>query len=139
MGFHDVRAEEPLEVNHVSGMLPRLAEALQEAADIYNQAAVRKVAVVGPLPNVEQGKLELTMEKWGFRFEDSGKGFVRVLEFGSGDTREWARVEPKTDRSGRLVAWRESTLLPTKGTKTRSLDGLSQTYLLNLLRRRLLS
>jgi hypothetical protein len=131
--------EEPSEVTYVSVILPRLAEALREAADIYNQTAVRKVEVDGPSHEAETNRLEITMEELGFRFEDCGKGFVSVLEIVSGESREWARVEPQADPEGRLVAWRESILYPKKGTSTRSLDGLSQTYLLNLLRKRLLS
>jgi len=136
---HATPVEESIEVTHVSVILPRLAEALREAVDIYNQAAVRKVEVAGPSRQAETNRIELTMEELGFRFEDSGKGFVRVLEVVSGESREWAHVEAKVDTAGRLIAWRESTLYPKKRTSTRSLDGLPQAYLLNLLRRRLLS
>ena len=119
-------------------LLPQLATALRETAEIYNQGASLKVQVAES-PGLPAGRVELTIDKAGFRFEDTGQGFVRVLEIGIGPTKEWARVEPVLDASGGAVGWREQTLHVQGRSRDRSLEALTEAYLLGVVRRRLLN
>ena len=96
-----------LHARHSSTLLPLLADALRQVADIYNQAASEKVQVEGPVVDGEAEALQLTISRAGFRFEDNGDGYVRVLRVCPEARQEHARLKPLVDRTGCLRGWDE--------------------------------
>jgi hypothetical protein len=119
-----------------SALLHLLADALTQAAGIYNQGAVSKVTVEGPSRSGPP-RLRLTIQSMGYCFEETAEGALYVSEIGDGTPRGWASLEPQTDQAGRIVCWRERKLRTSTSPTLRTVDGLSEEYLLNLLRRRL--
>lgn len=116
--------------------LELLAEAFEHTAAIYNQTAPSKVHVDGPSDS-RPPRLSLTIKSIGYRFEETEDGTLYVSEIDNGTQRAWARLEPQSDTSGRIVCWRERVLQENRSATLRTSDGLSEEYLLNLMRRRL--
>ena len=123
-------------VSDGSELLHLLADALAHAAGIYNQAAASKLTIEGPTSSGPP-RLSLTIQSMGYCFEETAEGALYVSEIGDGAPRSWARLEPQTDQAGRIVCWRERNLRTSTAPTLRTVDGLSEEYLLNLLRRRL--
>jgi len=117
-------------------MLHLLADALEHAAGIYNQTAPSKVSVSGP-GDSSPARLTLTIQSLGYRFEETSEGTLYVSELDEDRARAWARIEPQTDSLGRVVCWRERKLSQPVAPTLRTADGLSEEYMLGLLRRRL--
>ena len=117
-------------------MLHLLADSLRHAAGIYNQAAPTKMTVEGPSES-QPPRLSLTIKSLGYRFEETDEGNLYVLEIGDGTPRAWARLEPQSDEKGQVVCWRERNLQEEGSATLRTVDGLSEEYLMNLLSRKL--
>jgi len=123
--------------NGSGALLHLLAEALDHAAGIYNQNARSKVSLLGSDEAAPQ-RLTLSLNELGYRFEETPDGNLQVSEIGREGPRAWARIEPQPDPTGRIVGWRERRLSPPAAPTVRTADGLSNEYLLWLLRRRLI-
>jgi hypothetical protein len=119
-------------------VLHQLAFALKYAAGIYNQGAPSKMSVEGPSAS-RPARLSLSIQSIGYRFEETEEGFLYVSEIGEGTQRAWARLEPQSDTSGHIVCWRERRLQEKSSATLRTSDGLSEEYLINLVRRRILA
>lgn len=116
--------------------LQLLAAAFEHTASIYNQTAPSKVSIEGPTDS-RPPRFSLTIKSLGYRFEETEEGTLHVFELDNGTERAWARLEPQSDSSGRIVCWRERELQPDHSATLRTADGLSEEYLVHLLRRRL--
>jgi len=123
---------------HTGALLPLLADALRHAAEIYNQAAVEKVHVDGPQSEGTYATLNLTISHSGFRFEDAGEGYVRVWEVSPDTLQEHATLKPLVDRTGELRGWDELAAASCGQKVERTVDSLSEAYLMSMVRRRLL-
>ena len=119
--------------------MPLLADALRHAAVIYNQAAVEKVHVDGPQFEGTHETLNLTISHSGFRFEDAGEGFVRVREVSPDAVQEHATLKPLVDRTGELRGWDELAAANCGHKVERTVDSLSEAYLMSMVRRRLIN
>lgn len=117
-------------------MLNLLADAFVHAAGIYNQTAPSKVSVSVPGES-SPARLTLTIQSLGYRFEETTEGNLYVSELDADSARAWARIEPQIDSMGRVVCWRERKLSQPVAPTLRTADGLTEEYLLGLLRRRL--
>ena len=123
--------------NGSGALLHLLAEAFEHAAGIYNQTARSKVSLLGPGDGAPP-RLTLCLNELGYRFEETPEGNLQVSEIGREGPRAWARIEPQSDPTGRIVGWRECRLSSPATRRVRTADGLSDEYLLGLLRRRLI-
>lgn len=108
---------------------------MQHAAAIYNQTAVSKVNVLGP--DGAPPLLTLKIQSLGYGFEETSEGTVYVSELDDERCRAFARLEPQADAAGRIVCWRERKLDRLQAATLRTAEGLSEAYLLCLVRRRL--
>jgi hypothetical protein len=131
-------ARRKTQAGHVKVFLPQLAGALRGAADTYNQSVSTKIDVDSPRKRGAGDAFEVSLLKRGFRFEDSGKGFIRVYHFGDDFTDEYAFVQPVTNKAGDLTGWQEKQVFPGGKTMGRNLDSLTEAYLLATVRLRLL-
>ena len=117
-------------------MLHLLADAFVHAAGIYNQTAPSKVNITWPGDGTSP-RLTLSIQSLGYRFEETSEGALYVSEIDSDRARAWARIEPQTDSLGHVVCWRERKLSQPVAPTLLTSDGLSEEYLMGLLRRRL--
>ena len=124
-----------VQARHSAALLPLLAAALKRAADGYNRAAAGNIRVEGPRKGAMGDTLELTREKTGYRFEDSGKGFIRIFEFDAERQSEYAFLQPLLNRAGDLVGWQEKQVFSGGKTLGRTVDSLSEAYLVSTARR----
>ena len=122
----------------VKVFLPQWASALRAAADTYNQSVSKKIDVDSPRKSGAGDAFQISLLDDGFRFEDSGKGFIRVYRFGDDFTNEHAFVQPVTNRAGDLTGWQEKQVFPGGKTMGRNLDSLTEEYLLATVKLRLL-
>jgi hypothetical protein len=128
-----------VQARHVQSLFPQLADAFNQAAAIYNQAGGQAVQVDGPRRDKTGETLDLTIEKKGYRFADSGKGFVRVFEIEPEREGEHAFVQPLVNKAGDLVGWQEKQVFSGGKTLGRTVDTLTEAYLMAIVRRRLLA
>jgi len=123
---------------HVRAFLPRWAEALRGAADTYNRAVSEKIKIDGPRKGSSGETFDISLQGQGFRFEDSGKGFIRIFDIVADQSHEYAFVQPVLNKPGDLKGWHEKQVFPGGKTFGRSLETLTEEYLLATVRRRLL-
>lgn len=123
----------------VKAFLPRLAESLRGAAETYNQAAAEKAKVEGPKKSDSGDVVDLAINKQGFRFEDSGKGFIRVYRASGDQMGSYAYVQPVLNRAGDLVGWQEKQIFPGGKTRGHTVDTLTEQYLITAVKNRLLT
>lgn len=131
-------ARRKTQAGFVKGFLPRLATALRSAADTYNQSASAKIDVGSPHKGGAGDSFQITQLKNGFRFEDSGKGFIRIYQIGEDFTAEYSFLQPSMNKAGDLTGWQEKQVFPGGKTLGRNLDSLSEAYLLATVRSHLL-
>lgn len=122
----------------VKAFVPKFAQALRAAADTYNQTVSTKINVDNPRKGGTGDTFQVSLEKQGFRFEDSGKGFVRVYRFGDDFTEEYAFVQPTMNKAGDLTGWNEKQVFPGGKTMGRTIETLTEAYLLATVKLRLL-
>jgi hypothetical protein len=123
----------------VKAFLPRLAESLRGAAETYNQAAAEEAKVDGPRKADAGDTVDLAINKQGFRFEDSGKGFIRVYRVSGDQMGSYAYLQPVLNRAGDLVGWQEKQIFPGGKTRGHRLDTLTEQYLITTVKNRLLT
>ena len=131
-------ARRKTQAGFVNVFLPQWADALRTAADTYNQSVSQKISVDSPRKSGAGDAFQVSIMKSGFRFEDSGKGFIRVYRLMNDFTEEYSFVQPVMNRAGDLTGWQEKQVFPGGKTLGRNLDSLTEAYLLTTVRLRLL-
>ena len=127
------------QAGYVRAFLPRFAEALRGAGDTYNQSAPDQVKVNGPRKGEGGDRVDIAVSDCGFAFQDSGKGFVRIDRYDPEASEAYAFLAPVLNRAGDLVGWQEKQVFPGGKSLGRNLDTLTEYYLMQTIRRRLLA
>ena len=134
---HVTRPVNPGASKCIGIMLTRMAAELHETARIFNQSGSKKVEVTGPMSVAGGEALRLVLDGRGYEFMNHKSDRVQIFEIGGETTLLHAELHPTLDGKGDLVGWKEKQIYAGGIEINRTLNELTNSYLMATVQKHL--